>query len=315
MAISVGSRPEQVLRGVDRAVAVLADAVPQAPPRSRRDTHVPARWLIERGDTRVRVSVNLLGGFPGSLRSMNRLERSSLIVTSRYLSVGEGTAHGFALPMRDVLAATVVRPSRRMNTGLRIWYRDGQQTGSFFLDIRGIERCFSGATRADQVMQVLADRGVAPAETSARSVTPAMFMTWDEARDVSNEKILWVGNGTGPVGGWFGSRRDHCRIWVTSESLLWAGANQFGLNRIALTDIVKARDGIGDGVCIGIADELGHRFDLALDLAPDHLELDRENSPHVRMMNTLASRGVRVGSASAPLAPWRVASLGRPTPR
>lgn len=315
MVMNVGSRPEQLLRGVDRLVAVAADIVPQIPALPRRHDHVPARWLIERGTTRVKAPVNVFGGFPGSLRSMNRLDDVPLVVTMRYLVVGEGTPYGFAVPIQDVLSVALVRPNRQSNHGLRIWYRDGDQVASFFLDCRGLSRCISGLTRAEQVLQFLVERGVTPVACKDAARLPSLHMNWDEARRHTSEDLVWAGNGVSAVGGWFGTRHDHCRVWLTEQSLLWAGAHQQGVNRIGLTDIVRARDGAGDRVCIGLIDGLGCRFDLSFDLAGDHVEMQRQASPRVQFMNALASHGVPVATATPPIAPWRAGSIVRPADR
>lgn len=315
MDINVARRPEQLLRGMDRLLAVVADAIPQVPSRPRVAARVPARWLIERGETRVEAPVVALGGFPGALRSMNRLNDVQLVCTVRYLVVGEGSVTGFAIPMRDVLSVGMVRPDRRSNHGLVIWYRDGEHTGSFFIQFRGFARGISGLRRAEQAMQFLVSRGVAPVEARDAFSTPALFVSWDDARSLATEDIVWSGNGVAPDGGWFGAVQDAARIWMTNRHLLWAGAGGTGLNRIALADILEARDGAGDRVSIGIRDAMGFRYDLCFDLALDHLELERHANPRVQFMDTLARHGVPVTPASTPLAPWRAGSVVRPMDR
>lgn len=315
MDINVARRPEQFLRGIDRLLAVVADAFPQMPSRPRAMASVPSRWLIERGETRLQSPVVALGGFPGSLRSMNRLHDASLICSARYLVVGEGTATGFAIPMRDVLSVSMVRPDRRSNHGLLISYRDGDATGSFFLQFRGISRGLSGLRRAEQAMQFLVERGVAPVDAGDAFSTPALYLSWDDAPSLAAEHILWSGNGVAPVGGWFGAIQDASRIWLTDRHLLWAGASGSGLNRIALSDIVEARDGTGDRISVGIRDAMGARYDLTFDLALHHLELARHANPRVQFMDALARRGVPVATASTPLAPWRAGSVVRPMDR
>jgi hypothetical protein len=315
MEINVGGRPEQLLRGVDRMLAVVAEAVPHLPSQPRHATRVPSRWLIERGETRVDAPVVALGGFPGSLRSINRLDDVRLIGSARYLVVGEGTSHGFAIPMRDILEVALVRPDRRSNHGLVIWYRDGAQTGSFFLAFQGLSRGINGVRRAEAVMQLLVERGVAPVDPVDLGCPHALHMSWDDVMRFGTESLLWSGDGIASVGGWFGSRRDTCRLWLTESSLLWAGARQDGVNRIALQDILEARDGAGDRVNIGIPDALGHRYDLSFDLAIDHVELHRHANPRVQLMDALARRGVPVSSMTIPLAPWRSGRLIRPMDR
>ncbi len=315
MDINVARRPEQMLRGVDRLLAVAVEALPQIPSRPRVASRVPARWLIERGETRIDAPADAIGGFPGSLRTMNRLDGSRVIATMRYLVVGEGNAYGFAIPMRDVLAACAMRPHRRENHGLVVWYRDGDATASFFLRFRGTDRGLSGMRRAEQVLAFLVDRGVAPVAAADARFAPALHCSWDEAGALATEDILWAGNGLASVGGWYGERHDACRIWLTSRALIWAGASQSGVNCLPLSEITCVRDGAGDRIAVGVRDALGHRYDIAFDLAPDAMSPGREASPAVRFMNAVASHGVPVGGASSPLAPWRVGSVVRPLDR
>lgn len=315
MDSNVARRPEQLLRGMDRLLAVVADAIPQMPSRPRVASRVPSRWLIERGETRVEAPVVALGGFPGALRSMNRLADVHLICTVRYLIVGEGTATGFAIPMRDILSVSMVRPDRRSNHGLVVWYRDGDRTGSFFLQFRGVSRGVSGLRRAEQALQFLVGRGVTPVNASEAFSTPALHLSWDRARALADEEIVWSGDGIASIGGWYGERHDVSRVWLTNRHLLWAGASGAGLNRLALGDILEARDGAGDRVSIGIRDAMGGRYDLGFDLALDHLELERHASPRVQLMDALARHGVPVSTASTPLAPWRAGSVVRPMDR
>lgn len=315
MEMDVARRPEQLLRGMDRLLAVVAEAIPQLPARPRAASRVPARWLIERGETRVEIPVEAIGGFPGSLRAMNRLGGTRAIATMRYLVVGEGTAHGFAIPMRDVLAASVIRPHRRENHGLAIWYRDGEATGSFFLRVRGASRGISGVRRAEHLLAFLVERGVSPVDARDARFTPALHCGWDEAAALGTDEIVWAGNGVAAVGGWYGERHDACRVWLTSRALIWAGAYQDGVNCLPLSEIACVRDGAGDRVAVGVRDALGFRYDIAFDLAPDETGMVRELNPRVRFMNAIASRGVPVAPASTPLAPWRAGSVIRPMDR
>lgn len=315
MEMDVARRPEQLLRGMDRLLAAVAEALPQRPARPRVTARVPSRWLIERGETRVEVPVDAIGGFPGSLRAMNRLGGTRVIATMRYLVVGEGTARGFAIPMRDVLAASVIRPDRRENHGLAVWYRDGESIASFFLRIRGTDRGLSGVHRAEQLLGFLAERGVEPVDDRDARFSPALHCGWDQAATLGDDGIMWAGNGVASVGGWFGERQDACRIWLTPCALIWAGASQTGVNCLPLSGIRCVRDGTGDRVAVGVRDALGHRYDIAFDLAPDELTPGREANPGARFMNAIATRGVPVSPASTPLAPWRAGSVVRPMDR
>lgn len=261
------------------------------------------------------MAVNVLGGFPGGLAVMNRLDNVRVVATVRYLVVGEGTSYGFALPMRDIVAVARVRPAGTYNVGLRLWYRDGDQTASFFLDCRGLSRGLSGMTRADQMMAFLVDRGVTPVDGLRAGRTASPHMSWNDVDAFSGESIVWSGDGIASVGGWFGATRDHCRVWLTDSALMWAAASHAGLHRIELADIVQAREGAGDRISIGIADALGHRFDLVFDVAAGLREVRRVSSPAMQLMERLAERGVPVQTAASPLAPWRAGRVVRPMDR
>jgi hypothetical protein len=130
MAMSIGRTTGHRLRGLDRLVAAAADVMARPAAHRLPASKVPSRWLIERGPTRASAVVDVIGGFPGSIRSANLLTRTTVVTTDRYLVVGEGTATGFAIRLQDVIGAGLVRSAAQTTPALVIRYRDGDTAGS-----------------------------------------------------------------------------------------------------------------------------------------------------------------------------------------
>jgi hypothetical protein len=310
MAVNVGTTPERWLQGLDRLVAATARFLPRLPMLLRRRDRVSPRWVMERGPVRASAPVNAIGGFPGSLRSANRLESTSVIVTDRYMVVGEGSTGGFALPMADVLAAELVRPSRQANVGMVVHYRDGSGVGTFALDFLGLARGASGGRRAEEVLRVLKNQGVQRLGPGRVPGALRLTLTWEDARRHDHEPLMWSGLARASVGGWYGAVQHPCRVWITGESLFWCCSEGEGVNRLALTDIVDVRDGVADRVCIAFRDSGGHRCDLPFDF-DTCTSGTQPMQQRMRFLDVLASCGVAVSTAPLPLAPWRSNTVGR----
>jgi len=314
VAVSVGTTPERWLQGLDRLVAATAELFPAVPALLPRQDRLPTRWVLERGPVLAASPVDVLGGYPGSLQTCNRFERTHVIVTERYLVVGEGSREGFALPMSDILAAGVVRPSSQVNPGLIIQFQDGSGVGSFALNFRGLARGLSGVLRTEEVLRALEAQGVRRLSPERLPGLPRLLLTWEDARTFADESLVWVGMAQAAVGGWFGAVQHQCRVWLTEESLFWSCPQGVGVNRLLVSHIVEVRDGVADRIRIVFQDDGGYRHDLPLDFSHG----SAEPSPiqqRMRFLNALAASGVAVSAASVPLAPWRRGGTVRPTDR
>ena len=310
MVTNVGTTPERWLQSLDRLVAASAALLPRLPVPTWRHERVSPRWILERGPVRASAPVDVIGGFPGSLRSSNHLQRTSVLVTDRYLVIGEGTHGGFALPVKDVLAAGLFRPSRQVNAGLVVQYQDGAVTGAFALNFRGLARGLSGGRRAEDVLRVLEDRGV-------RSLTPEntpgsmrLALSWQDARRYADEPLAWSGVAHASFGGWYGSLHGVCRVWLTEEALFWCCSEGTGVNRVAFNAIIEVSDGVADRIRLSIYDSAGCRCDLPFDFDTGTPGLDATRQ-RMQFLNLLASHGVAVRTAPVPLAPWRIAAIQR----
>lgn len=314
MAVSVGTTPERWLQGLDRMVAATAELFPVVPSLLSRQERLPTRWVLERGPVRAAAPVDLLGGYPGSLQTCNRFERTYAIVTERYLVVGEGSNDGFALPVGDILTAGIVRPSSQVNPGLVVQFQDGSSVGLFALNFRGLARGLSGVLRTEEMLRVLVAQGVRRVSPERLTGFPRLLLTWEEARTFADESLVWSGMAQAAVGGWFGAIQHRCRVWLTEESLFWSCPQGDGVNRLPVSHIVEVRDGVADRVRVVFQDDAGYRHDLPLDFA----WASAESSPgqqRMRFLNALAASGVAVSAASVPLAPWRRGGTMRPTDR
>lgn len=311
MAVTATAAPERWLQGLDRLVASVVEVLPSIPVRTER---VSARWVLERGPVRASAPVDALGGFPGALRVAHRLPKVSLIVTDRYLVIGEGHPAGFALPMEQIAAAGLVRPSSQANTGLVVHFQDGPDIGTFAVNFRGLPRGLSGRLRADEVLAEMLAAGIRRAETVRGCTAPRLARSWDEASRHAGETLVWSGMATAAVGGWYGMEQRACRVWLTDASLFWASLDGTGVNRLPLDDIHEIRDGAGDRVRIATRDTRGSRFDLPFDFAYREPGVSASDQRH-RFLNILAGRGIAIASETPVLAPWRRGGMVRPTDR
>jgi hypothetical protein len=303
MAMSVGKGHGHRLGGFDRLMATAANLTSRPSGSRSHASRVPSRWKVERGTTRATASVDVIGGFPGSIRSANLLTRLALTTTDRYLVVGEGIGEGFAIRLEDVLGAGIVRSPARSTPGLSIRYQDGDAVRTFGLRFRGISRSISGEFRAERVLRALAAVGVPELDERRIAGPTRIAMTWDEARSRGNEYLLWSGAATAAVGGWFGSRRNTCRVWLTTSSLFWCCREGQGINRLDIADITGVRVGPFDTVLVSTCDGMGHQFDLpfVFDLRTD------DQDPEALMaafIDALRESGVPASQAAPPQAPW-----------
>lgn len=302
MAIIPGTRSDGLLSGV---VAAVARAVPTVPARAPRRGYVLSGWITERGTPLMSMTATINGGYPGSIRSMNALQRQQLLVTPRYLVVGEGTTEGFALPMADVLAAQVTQMPSSKRQGLIVWYSDGLEVTSFSVSFQS-----GGKSAAENVLDALVRNGVRELDTPIEKPEALAHLTWDEARAFADETVVWSGPAMGNVGGWNGSAREGVHLWLTESSVMWCGERDSGLYRIPLERLLLVRTGHLDHLTIGIEDHQGARYDLAFDVGQAE-----DIRPAMRLSEAFASLGVDVDQASAALAPWRAGGMIRPTDR
>jgi hypothetical protein len=303
MAMSVDEGHGHRLGGFDRLMATATELISLPSVRRAPAPNVPSRWRIERGTTRSTASVDVYGGFPGSIRSASLLTRTSLITTDRYLVVGEGTGAGFAIRIEDMIGAGIVRSAAQSTPGLTIRYRDGDRVRTFGLGFRGISRTVSGEFRAETVMRALATVGV-PVLDERRITGPVrMAMTWDEARTRGHEPLQWSGTASAAVGGWFGARRSACRVWLTSSSLFWCCREGQGINRLDLACITDVRVGPFDTVLVSTADGLGHQFEVPFRFDLRASDQDPE-AVMVAFVDALRASGVPASQAVPPQAPW-----------
>jgi hypothetical protein len=296
MAMSIGKTTGHRLRSVDRLMATAVDLVARPTAHRSQTSAVPSRWLIERGPTRATAAVDVVGGFPGAVRAASLLTRTTLIISDHYLVVGEGTPYGFALPLADLLGAGVFRSATQATPGLTIRYREGDTVRTFGMQFRGVSRTLAGAWRAEEALRALAAQGV-PVSDERRIAGPSrLSMSWQDARARGDEPVLWSGAATAAVGGWFGGRRNACRVWITDASLFWTCREGRGVNRLCLSEIAGVRVGPTATVLVATSDGLGHQYELPFVFANDD-DLGA-------FLDALARVDIAATPAPASLTPW-----------
>lgn len=307
MAISLGATSEHLLKGIDRAIASLVSAVPVR--ALQRKTQVPRAWSSERGIDILIAQVDVLGGFPGSLRWQQRLGGTTINLTDSWLIVGEGTPNGFALPVQRLSGAAMQGTGGLKPPCLTVWYQDGDLTGSFSINFRGTSRGRAGMWRAAVWQQQLNELGVPAVDTDVARFHPNVHVDWEDIADLVDDEVLYTSRAMASAGGWFGADIDAADVWITEHSLMWCPAHGTGLNRLALADVIDCRSGFGDRLAVGIEDACGARYDLFFDFGN---RSDRsQNALHVQQL--LAASGVPISTSSPVIAPWRRGGTRRPS--
>ena len=274
-----------------------------------REAKITRAWEANRGRDRLIAQVDIAGGFPGGLRWQNMLTSTTLHLTDRHLIVGEGTKTGFALPLAIIAGSAIQHTTGLKPPCLTVWFQDADQIGSFSIGFRGTARGRSGLLRAEVWQQHLADVGIPAVETAQARFSANLHLDWDEIHDIVDDEIVFSGNGTASVGGWFASELDDANLWITEHAIIWCGKHGDGVNRLPIDSIINTRSGYGDRLAIGIEDACGGRYDLYFDFGDKQ---DREN-PGARVHQILASMGVPMGNPTAVIAPWRRGGTRRPT--
>lgn len=307
MAISLGATSENLLRGIDRLIAIGVAALPTR--GARTQVRISKSWSAERGEAVAAAQVDVCGGFPGSLRWQQKLANTSLHLTDSWLIVGEGSKYGFCLPLIRVMGASTQSFGGLHPPGLVVWYQDGDMQGSFLINFRGTARNRGGVLRADHFCNLLVDLGIQSIDEDEAFFIPSIHREWDDAIDLVEDDVLFSGNAIASSAGPFGSMLDSADVWITEHSLIWCPKHGTGLNQISLDSIVDCRNGFGDRLSIGIEDACGGRYDLYFDFT----SMEDRSNPAARVKQILAAAGIPTGTAAMPIAPWRSGGTRRPS--
>jgi hypothetical protein len=299
MAMSASRQPARQIQEAGRLNATAQTRAATA----TRGRKVPTRWLIERGATRAAAAVDVRGGFPGSIGIGNHFPGTKVVVSARYLVVGEGDSRGFALRLHELRGAGIVRPGRQALPALVIRYQDGDQVRTFGLEFRGLARTFSGRWRAEEVLQALEEGGVPITDERSIAGPGRIALTWDQARERAGEELRWSGETTAAVGGWFCARRGPCRVWLTVASIFWSTCKGNGVNRLALDAITGARAGDAATVVVSTADGLGHQYEIPFTFERA-VTGENPDAQRAAFLDALRAAGVAIWPATPALAPW-----------
>lgn len=269
-------------------------------------------WQIERGAVTWAGVADSSGGFPGFANHAGRLDGRQVRVTERFLLVDEGRRHGFGLPLPWLIDADVIAsPFRgdRDETVLRVRYSDRDRARTFLLRFREPFLMMRPGRRAEQALAALRAVGL-EARDEALPPLPEVAHSWLEVSRFEQENVLWSGVASAALGP--GNELEPCDVWLTTRSVIWGGDSGDGVLRLPLERLldVVAADAEGRGrapaVYLACADEAGGRHDLPF-VFDRHHSAQRCLQERGALLNRLRSRGVALGSMSAPPQPWRAA--------
>ena len=267
-------------------------------------------WLADRGRFVMKVSADLVGGFPGYARHCGRLQEVDLRLYERAIVVDEGTAGGFALALAAIQSLDASEATGRVTPTLRIRYLNGATTRLFFATIRPTRPSLRTTRPEPSLLQQLAEHGAATGSVAAIPVDAVRASLEQQAR-LADEDIIWSGPASAPR--YPGGEPIAVEIWVTTESLVWAAPGATTVDRVPLT---RVRD-----VAPGQAGARGHLAVAYVGIGFG--EHDRVEIPFVfdtranasangegrdKMVGALRSRSIPVIEIDPPWQPWRSAS-------
>jgi hypothetical protein len=266
-------------------------------------------WQDLRGTILARETVELVGGFPGSATHANRFRRARLAISKGWMIVNDVRVDGFAIPFDHVESLSVVPGSARSRYAIQIRYRDGLDHRNFFIRFADAVWPFRAGNDALRIAELLAELGVAVCQVDLESNHLRLAMTAEEMRAAALETMVWSGDLSAPVGGWLGQGRAACQAWLTTSSFIWRRVNGTGVNRIALSDLIRVSTGtwIDSGpypvVMLVINDPAGDRHELPFVFDSSRL-LDENRRECAAMLGGLRMRDIPVAGQNRPLQPW-----------
>lgn len=288
-------------------IATVATVLPGS--RERRNPYNSRAWASRRGEDLVRAQVDIVGGFPGSLRWQQKLANTTLHLTDSWLIIGEGSNSGFTLPIERITGTSTQSFGGLQPPSLAVWYQDGDMRGSFLISFRGTARNRAGMFRAEWLQAHLTNLGVDGIDEEDARFVPSIHCPWDCVADIADDELLFTGTAIASAAGPFGAVLDTSDVWITERSLIWCPQHGEGLNCLPLDAIIECRNGFGDRLSIGIEDACGGRYDLYFDFTSKH---DR-SQPAARVKELLAAAGIPTSTAVIPIAPWRSGGTRRPS--
>lgn len=264
-------------------------------------------WHSERGEILFETACDVVGGFPGYARVGGRLRGHRLRVTERYLLVGDGSAHGFGLPIRQLDGSAFIPIDDHEDYALRIFYRDGLVPRLFTLQFQGMRLPSRGGLRAERAQLSLLRAGFHDRYADSPPSFQDYAVSWEETASFEFENVLWRGEAIVPLA--VGLDGIPGTVWLTTRSLIWGCDTAPGVQRIPiahLTDIAVEKLSDRDetpALYVGVGDESTGHFDLPFifnqQSTPDHNLRDRG-----ALLVGLRSRGLPIGHPTAPRQPW-----------
>jgi hypothetical protein len=291
------------VRRLKPEVVRLPEAVAESPP-------VVESWPHMRGETRLRETVELIGGFPGSAAFAGRMKKAHVAVTDTWLIVNEDRNDGFALPLDAIESLTVVPAAARGRYAVQLRYRERQDHRTFYLRFPEAIWPFRSGTDALEMATFFADRDIDVCQFDADASRISLAMRPADMREAALEPMVWSGHVEAPIGGWLGQSRADCDVWLTTTSLMWRPIDAAGVNRVRLADIITVTTGtwLESGAypvaIISLLDGLGDRHELPFVFNTGR-DADADRRECAAAIGGFRKREVAVSSQRRPVQPWR----------
>jgi hypothetical protein len=284
-------------------------------PPQRRWLPPGAGWESLRGDILTRATVEVLGGFPGSIAHAAQLRQARLAISESWLTVNDGRTDGFAIPFDLIDSISVVPGSLRSRYAIQIRYKEGIENRFFYLKFPEPVWPFRTGDDALRLASLLCDLGIDAIEPPSTSLGERLAMSVNDARSAAMETMVWSGEITGPINGRAGRERTACHAWLTTTSFIWRAIDGSGIHRLALTDLasVVSSTWVDKGpypvVMMTMYDDDGDLHELPF-IFDTSSQLDANRREWAAMLSGLRMREVRVSRQARPLQPWHnMASL------
>ncbi|HEU4804659.1 MAG TPA: hypothetical protein VFS91_02435, partial [Nitrobacter sp.] len=214
----------------------LANRVQSASRRLRHSNGAAAanpEWALRRGEQRYSGTFDVIGNFPGYEDFAGLIVNAEVTVTSQFLIIDEGTAHGFALGIGWLIDVSADGDPETFGDVL-IRYRSDDANVLFRIRPTRARLPLRGGGKPEQLVAALSDAGADQADL-ARDVASALRLSWDSLQSLESESVVWGGHATAPLRP--GLECTPASVWVTPTALIWGSPRGSGVNRLPITTI------------------------------------------------------------------------------
>jgi len=272
-------------------------------------------WPGVRGNILFRATVELSGGFPGSVPHAGIFRQARLAITEDWLIVNEGRPDGFALSLDSVTSFAIVPGTLRSRYALRVGYDQHDEAHFFYVRFPEPVWPFRAGDDALRMADLLFRLGIDDIDSAAlSSIEEKLAATDATTRTAAMESMVWSGDVSAPVQGRKGQDRTRCQAWLTTASFIWKAIDGSGMHHLNLRDLARVHTGVWvqkEPYPVTMFQIRGnstiHEVPFIFN-AFDHIDDNRREC--AAMLGGLRMREIAVSGQPRPLRPWQdMASL------